>query len=202
MNAPYIEESTRIEAALFSISPDLDREQWWKVAAALKSELGDAGFDLFDRWSQGGGSYSATDARDTWKSTKASGGITVNSLFSIAKDHGFDLRQVKPAPIDPAEVERRRAERAERDRQEAEKRAAEHARAANLVMTVTQAATKAAADHPYLVRKGIAPAGRLYEMAIGRLADLIGYRPKADGEHLDGRILVAPVSMASPPRWK
>ncbi|MEF9385060.1 DUF927 domain-containing protein [Ralstonia solanacearum species complex bacterium KE056] len=72
-------------------------------------------------------------------------------------------------------------------------------RAASQVMTVIQPATNATADHPYLMRKGIAPAGLLYEMEVERLAELIGYHPKASGEPLSGRILIAPVSIKGQP---
>ncbi|WP_439683408.1 DUF3987 domain-containing protein [Cupriavidus oxalaticus] len=198
MNAPILEEPARIEAALFSISPDLDRDSWWRVAAALKHEMGEAGLDLFDRWSQGGTSYNATDSRDTWKSTKAGGGITIATLYAMAKDHGFDPHQHKAAPIDPAEQERRRAERAERaerDKAEQAERQRHASKAASLAMMIIQMAAKAGTDHPYLVRKGIAFAGMLLEMAMEQLAALIGYHPKAKGKPLVGRILIACVSI-------
>lgn len=67
------------------------------------------------------------------------------------------------------------------------------------VMAVIHAATKATADHPYLARKGIAPAGALYEMTVERLVELIEYHPKANGESLSGRILIARVSINGEP---
>lgn len=94
------------------------------------------------------------------------------------------------------------AERAERKRiAEQAKADAENQRqhraweAASKAMVVIKAAKKTNPDHPYLMRKGITPSGVLLEMAIERLAALIGYHPKASGEPLAGRILIAPVSI-------
>lgn len=78
-----------ISDALQSIPPDLCREDWWKIAAALKCELGDSGFDLFDQWSQDAGNYKAADTQATWRSTKDSGGIKIGTLFMMAQDHGY-----------------------------------------------------------------------------------------------------------------
>ena len=41
----------KIEAALNVISSDCPYEVWLKIAAALHYALGEAGFELFDRWS-------------------------------------------------------------------------------------------------------------------------------------------------------
>lgn len=156
-------DDARIEAALFAIPADIEREQWWKVAAALKSEMGDAGHDLFDRWSQGGQRYSAIDVRDTWKSTKASGGIGIGTLFSIAKDYGFDPRQHKAEPVDREEAERRRAERERLAEAQRVKIEAEQRTAAKLAADIWAKAEAAPDDHPYLVRKQVKAHGlRLY----------------------------------------
>ena len=48
-----------IRAALDCIPPDLPRDEWARIAMALKSELGDAGFEVFDAWSQSGATYNA-----------------------------------------------------------------------------------------------------------------------------------------------
>lgn len=156
-------ESQRIEAALFAIPADVEREQWWKVAAALKSEMGDGGRDLFDRWSQSGQSYNATDVRDTWKSTKAGGGIGIASLFAIAKEYGFDPRHHNGAPVDRAAVERRRAERERLAEAERVKIEAEQRTAAKLAAEIWAKAEAAPDEHPYLVRKKVKAHGlRLY----------------------------------------
>jgi putative DNA primase/helicase len=84
-----VDEDQRIEAALACIPADLPRAEWARIAAALKHELGDCGFDLFDAWSQRGQSYKAADARSTWRSLSASGGITIATLFHV---HAARLR--------------------------------------------------------------------------------------------------------------
>lgn len=95
MAASYSE----ISDALHSIPPDLCREEWWKIAAAIKNELGDGGFDLFDTWSHDADNYKPGDVRSTWNSTKPNGAgptITVGTLFKMAQDHGHKPRTSAP----------------------------------------------------------------------------------------------------------
>lgn len=58
---------TALREALHYI-PQHDRDLWLRIGMAIKSELGDEGFDLWDEWSQQDESYNAKDARDVWKS--------------------------------------------------------------------------------------------------------------------------------------
>ena len=44
---------------------------------AVKSELGDGGFEIWDTWSQQDDSYRPADARAVWRSIGPGGGITV-----------------------------------------------------------------------------------------------------------------------------
>ncbi|MGK7945724.1 MAG: AAA family ATPase [Microcystaceae cyanobacterium] len=77
---------------LLHIDPKSTREEWVKVATALKT-VNDDLFYNFDEWSQWSpDQYNAKDCRDTWKSAKPE---TVNLpyLVSKAKYNGFDLRQ-------------------------------------------------------------------------------------------------------------
>ncbi|MBF0584695.1 MAG: AAA family ATPase, partial [Magnetococcales bacterium] len=85
-SSPTPEEIT---SALHTISPDCDREQWVQAGMAIKAELGDSGFAVFDGWSRGGKSYQQTDCRDTWKSIKPGGGTTIKTLFKMAHDAGW-----------------------------------------------------------------------------------------------------------------
>ncbi|CAD6524646.1 hypothetical protein LMG27952_01748 [Paraburkholderia hiiakae] len=155
------DEFERARIALGYIPPD-DRETWRKVGMALKTEFGDEAFPLWDEWSRGAQSYKAKAARDSWKSFKG-GGITVNTLFHIAKGHGFDPRAHKAKPIDPAERKRRDAERAERETRELADAAERHEAVAAEAARIWEAAGAAPADHPYLKRKAIQPGElRLY----------------------------------------
>ena len=132
--------------------------------------------------------------RSTWRSLSASGGVTINTLFFKAIEHGFDSRGGAPT-VDPAEFERRRAERGRRTAKEAEEREKSASHAATLALAVWSAASPAGADHPYLTRKGVQPVDTLREIDAGKLAALIGYQPKRGDDPLAGRILIAPVKV-------
>ncbi|MBF0348337.1 MAG: PriCT-2 domain-containing protein [Magnetococcales bacterium] len=56
-----------IKSALSALTPNLDRDEWVRIAMALKAGLGDEGFQVFDSWSSGGTAYSQADARDVWR---------------------------------------------------------------------------------------------------------------------------------------
>ncbi|MFN3812608.1 MAG: DUF927 domain-containing protein [Roseateles asaccharophilus] len=163
-----------VRDALFSIPPDVDRETWVRLAMAIKAELGADGFDLWDGWSQQAQSYSATDAKDTWRSIKAGGRITVGTLFGIAKDHGYrfpeaanDPAGALPNPEALAEAERL----AERKRQQREAEEAAYSERADKAATEAQALwaeSSAEGSSPYLQRKGVAGYGVRY-LADGTL---------------------------------
>ena len=100
-----------IRAALACIPPDLPREEWARVGMSLKAELGAAGFDLFDTWSQGSEAYNPTDARDTWRSFKSGGRVQIGTLFHIAKGFGFKWDDAPQAqPLDHAAIEAQRVQ--------------------------------------------------------------------------------------------
>lgn len=65
----------RIRAALAFI-PSTDRETWVQIGMAVKSELGDDGFNLWDGWSRSAPSYNEKDAKSVWRSFH-SNGITI-----------------------------------------------------------------------------------------------------------------------------
>lgn len=153
-----------VRDALGHIPPDVDRETWVRVAMALKaSDLPEgAAFELFDTWSASGEHYSATDARDTWRSVKAGGKVTVGTLFGIAKDRGFRFPAAAdvqaPAP-DAAEAQRL----AEAKRQQRETEAARYRERADQAAREARRLWDDAADAParpgYLQRKGVGAHG-------------------------------------------
>ncbi|MCV2348706.1 DUF927 domain-containing protein [Paucibacter sp. Y2R2-4] len=163
-----------VRDALACIPPDVDRETWVRLAMAVKAELGADGFELWDSWSQQGSDYSATAAKDTWRSIKAGGRVTVGTLFGIAKDHGYRFpdadnmqAHAQPSPEALAEAERQ----AERKRKQREAEAADYRKRA-------EQAAKDAAElwgdalqtgvSPYLARKGVQGFGVRY-LADGML---------------------------------
>lgn len=95
-----------IESALDYISPDLPRDEWAKIGMAIKSEFpDDHGFSIFDTWSRNGATYKKKDCLSTWRSVKPSGGVTVGTLFHLAKESGW--KGNKPIRHDNIEKERR-----------------------------------------------------------------------------------------------
>ncbi|MES9874332.1 MAG: PriCT-2 domain-containing protein [Candidatus Sedimenticola sp. 6PFRAG7] len=88
-----------IESALITIPSD-DRDTWIKVGMALKSELGDHGFEIWNHWSRSSDSYNERDARDVWRSIK-DGSISIGTLLYLAKENGWkrpEKAYIKPTP--------------------------------------------------------------------------------------------------------
>lgn len=146
------EDTERIRSALAHLNPH-DRDVWVRAALCIKSELGDAGYDIWDEWGSQYDKYSPSDARQVWRSVKENGRTGIGTLFFDAKAAGWtdDKKRKKPSA---AEIAKRDAEAAIRreqaDREDAERKSAAADRAL--------AAWNAAADcteHPYLARKGV-----------------------------------------------
>lgn len=147
-------EFERARIALGYVQPD-DRETWRQAGMALKAEFGEEGFALWSEWSQAAQNYNGKDARDVWKSFKG-GKITINTLFHLAKQGGFDPRAHRAKPVDPAQRERQREARAAREATELAALAEKQQAASTLAESIWSTAEPAPADHPYLVRKRIA----------------------------------------------
>lgn len=62
---------SRVARALSYVSPD-DRELWVRIAMAVKSELGESGFDVWDAWSQGAETESLSGVLDARRDSKLS----------------------------------------------------------------------------------------------------------------------------------
>lgn len=146
-----------IRAALACIPPNLPRDEWARLAMALKSELGASeGFDLFEAWSRGADSFDEKATRSTWRSVKAGGAVGIGTLFHIAKAHGWKPDAAhstapRPSPAElKAQAEARKAaaarERTEREQAQCEA-AAEAAR--------QWAGASESGSSPYLQRKGV-----------------------------------------------
>jgi putative DNA primase/helicase len=108
-----------IRDALCFIPAD-DRDIWLRMGMAIKSEVGDAGFELWERLEPASDSYNAHDARATWKSINANGKVTAGTLFHEAKANGWrdDGMHQKPTPEELAERRRIAAERAAKEEAE------------------------------------------------------------------------------------
>ncbi|ODT82149.1 MAG: hypothetical protein ABS69_05320 [Nitrosomonadales bacterium SCN 54-20] len=181
----------RIRKALQFIDAS-NRDTWVRMGMAIKSEVGDAGFDIWDTWSQQGYSYDTRDARDVWKSIRPGGKVMVGTLFHEAKAAGWrdDGAYSKPTPEELAERQRIAGERVAKEKAEI---ARERAETAGKAAAIWKATTEAKANHPYLERKRIFPVATLREIDVGAAAEILGYLPKSGGEQLTGRLLVVPV---------
>lgn len=139
-----------VEQAL-SYIPARDRSTWVRMAMAVKSELGEDGFQIWDQWSRTDESYKERDARSVWKSVSPDGGVTMGTLFHEARQHGYKPNgNSKP---DPSEVERQRRQRAERPVEDREQQGKYHAAAVEALNIWDKA--QPVKDHPYLEAKRI-----------------------------------------------
>lgn len=186
-----LSDISRIQDALEFIDAS-DRERWLRMGMAIKSELGESGYDLWEAWSQQDESFDVNDARDVWRSIQAGGKVTIGTLIYEAKAHGWhdDGAYQKPTPQELTQRQRKSAERAAN---EAAAVARERADAAKKAAAILEAATEAKADHPYLSRKRVSPVNTLREVDAGAAADILGYAPSSAGDALTGRLLVVPV---------
>jgi putative DNA primase/helicase len=181
----------RIREALQFIDAS-DRDKWVSMGMAIKSEIGDSGFDIWESWSQQADSFNGKDAQDVWKSIRAGGKVTVGTLFYEAKANGWhdDGMLQKPTLEEVAERRRIVAERTAKDEAEIARERADTAKKASLIL---KAATEAKPDHPYLSRKRVSPVATLREIDADAAAEILGYPPKSGGDLLAGRLLVVPV---------
>lgn len=146
-----------IEKALPYISADCDRDTWVKVGMAIKSELGDSGFHLFDDWSKQTKNYNTASIRDTWKSIKAGGGISIGTLLHLAKQGGWKPERPNLAPTAKelakrkADAEKRKARAAEEEQRKSKRQTSVKGQAQKW----WKAAQSVSHAHPYLNRKQI-----------------------------------------------
>ena len=141
-----------IRSALSYIEPQ-DRDTWWQMGAAIKDELGENGFDMWDEWSRQADNYNARDAQNTWKSLKP-GMWHIESVWKIARQNGWKPSKPFTQPS-MEELARRKAEsEAKRQAAEAEQQQAK-AKAQRTAQTIWRNSKPATTDHPYLLAKGI-----------------------------------------------
>jgi hypothetical protein len=77
-----------IERALRFIPSDGGRV-WRFIGKAVKHELGDGGFDIWDAWSSRGARYNAVKARAVWRGYEPNGKVTIGTIYREAQRHGF-----------------------------------------------------------------------------------------------------------------
>jgi putative DNA primase/helicase len=183
----------RIWEAL-SFVPANEREVWLKMAMAIKSGMGELGFDAWDEWSRQDATYNARDALRTWKSIRPDGKITLGTLFHEARTNGWQDREVYHRPTKEEITERKRMI-TERTLKEEEKIKVERAKTALMANKIWDEAIEVKIDHPYLIRKRTEPVPTMKEIDADKAASILGYIPKSRDEPLEGRLLVIPVKI-------
>lgn len=149
-----------IELALSHIDPNTDRDEWARLGMAIKSELGESGFEVWDAWSRRADNYIQRDAKDTWRSIKASGGVGIATLVHVAKRNGYRQDNSPPKQVDAQAAAERRARREADARREAEETERRNARAAADAVAMWEAASPLA-HHDYIERKAILSPGNV-----------------------------------------
>lgn len=82
--------------ALSHISPDLDYAEWILLGQALHDEFGAAGEAVWHSWSASGTKYQGEkDIHSHWKSFHQGSGVSIGSLFHMAKEHGYVMPTAK-----------------------------------------------------------------------------------------------------------
>jgi putative DNA primase/helicase len=159
------------------------------MAMAIKAELDEKGLQIWLEWSRPCESFNERDAIVTWKSIRPRGRTTIATLFHEAKKYGWTPPQSSPAvnPERPKPLVERHVE----DDETAKKERLQTATKAVAILNLT---SPAAADHPYLLRKGVEPLDTFREIDATVCASILGYRPASRGNLLSGRLLVIPIT--------
>lgn len=170
MTTTYETDYDEVRNALTYLDPN-DRETWWKVGAALKSEFDEGGRSLWEDWSRNYPKWNERESNAQWKSFKY-GHIHIGTLFHMAKANGFTFSQSYRAPSVEEIAHREAAWAVKREVQDAwDKVSRDHAaRTANIVWE--NANTRPAdAGFPYLSDKGITDPAVLANARINRFKD-------------------------------
>jgi hypothetical protein len=85
---PQPSDDARISDALRFINAD-DRDTWLAVGMALHHHLGDAGREIWDRWSRGSDKFDSKDQDRSWRAFGKKSGTTVRTIFHLALRGGW-----------------------------------------------------------------------------------------------------------------
>lgn len=141
-----------------------DRDMWVDMAMAVKSELREDGWPLWNDWSKTAANYKEKDAISVWKGITPEGGKTIASLFYEAKQRGWKsdspyTPQPKPSFDMAAWLSKK-----EQGKAAASCAANEHIAAAKRAkFRWEHASGPATAGHPYCKRKHIQPKGARHD---------------------------------------
>ena len=95
-------DSTVVHAALDHISPDCSYDDWLRIGMALHHWDAQAGLAIWDAWSARGEKYVAEEPSLKWDGFTSGGGVTLGTLFDMAKKAGWEppVHQRTPLPTD------------------------------------------------------------------------------------------------------
>lgn len=158
--------SENIASALGFVSASVERAEWVKVLMAVHSEYpDDTGAALCEAWSRNGDGFDSQAFRDTWRSLRPGRGVTIGTLWQLAKRGGWTPPTTGPAML-----------RADADGQAKARKAARVKGAEDAEHDAAQRADKAAAEaqrrwdgaasegrSSYLERKGVRAHGVRFE---------------------------------------
>ena len=182
------DEAPRIIAALQHVD-STDRETWVRVGMAIRAELGEAGFSVWDEWSRSAPSYNERDASDVWRSFGDSGPVGLGTLYHLAQEAGWNDSAPR-RELSPEEVEARRRSKEEAEARDRKDRQRVQAQAARWAAELLAGAPEAP-GHDYLGRKKLKPTPTLRLIGVDRVAKLTGWAPKGKAGELQGNLLAA-----------
>jgi hypothetical protein len=93
----------RARDALRAVPAD-DYSPYLRIGMALKSGFGDAGFDLYCEWAAKSSKFTKENIDAKWKSIKGEGGVTLATLFFMARQHGWREAQPQSESAAPADA--------------------------------------------------------------------------------------------------
>lgn len=142
------DKTEQVASALSACDPN-PRDNYTKLGMAVHDALGEAGFRIWDAWASKSDRYRRQSAVSDWKSFKHGKGVTVGTLFFLARQNGWRPdKPFKPRPLTAAE---RAEQRREQERREAEIALAQENAARKARHIVDRCKMK---QHPYLAAKG------------------------------------------------
>jgi len=105
VHVPQPATGDKIHDALAYVSPDCGYDDWLRIGMALHAELGPSGLTVWDSWSARSAKYpGSSEVASHWRSFKAGAGVTIATLYGLAKDAGwtprYDGRRDVGAPLD------------------------------------------------------------------------------------------------------
>jgi primase-like protein len=82
------DEIPRVREALKVVPAD-DYNVYLRIGMALRNRFGDAGFDLYRDWAVTSAKFDEIELRRKWTSITSEGGVTIATLYGIAREHGW-----------------------------------------------------------------------------------------------------------------